>query len=53
MLTHIGAKIRYEEWRPFLHIAAPERGWPRRVGRIRPEAQIRQRAGGRATGGER
>jgi HNH endonuclease len=26
MLTHIGAKIRYEEWRPFLHIAAPEPG---------------------------
>jgi 5-methylcytosine-specific restriction endonuclease McrA len=26
MLTHIGAKIRYEEWRPFLHIAAPESG---------------------------
>src|SRR5215472_5812217 len=26
MLTHIGAKIRHEEWRPFLHIAAPEQG---------------------------
>ena len=24
MLTHIGSKIRYEEWRPFLHITAPE-----------------------------
>ena len=23
MLTHIGSKIRYEEWRPFLHITAP------------------------------
>lgn len=24
MLTHIGSRIRYEEWRPFLHITAPE-----------------------------
>jgi 5-methylcytosine-specific restriction endonuclease McrA len=26
MLTHIGTKIRYDEWRPFLHIAEPGRG---------------------------
>jgi len=26
MLTHIGAKVRYEEWRPFLHIAVAEQG---------------------------
>jgi 5-methylcytosine-specific restriction endonuclease McrA len=26
MLTHIGAKVRYEEWRPFLHIAVVEQG---------------------------
>lgn len=24
MLTHIGSRIRYEEWRPFLHITAPQ-----------------------------
>jgi len=24
MLTHIGYRIRYEEWRPFLHITAPQ-----------------------------
>ncbi len=26
MLTHIGARVRYEEWRPFLHIAVVEQG---------------------------
>ncbi len=26
MLTHIGTKIRHDEWRPFLHIAEPGRG---------------------------
>jgi len=26
MLTHIGTRIRYDEWRPFLHIAEPGRG---------------------------
>lgn len=26
MLTHVGARIRYEEWRPFLHIVEGRRG---------------------------